>query len=263
MAAIDYDAWAKTYDNTRGASPSVHEPIRKALGPADGRTLLDIGGGTGNFSQPLAKDGFRVSLLDFSPVAVRRAATKIPNAEILTSGDAQRLPFRDGAFDCAISVNVLGHLPDWREALVEARRVLRDGPLVLKISTRETVTANWVMKYFPALLDHAPLHHYQPAEETTKALRNAGFTSVESRPIHYTDTIDGSFQAVKHRPELFFDDAQVANIAALMRVPEPERSSAVAQIRRDYESGRLREIMAEFEPLVQRYGDGFVFTARP
>jgi hypothetical protein len=34
-------------------------------------------------------------------------------------------------------------------------------------------------------------------------------------------------------------------------------------MRRDHESGRLRQVMAEYEPLVARYGDGFVFTARP
>ncbi len=38
---------------------------------------------------------------------------------------------------------------------------------------------------------------------------------------------------------------------------------AVQQIRRDCESGRIQQVMAEFQPLVEKYGDGFVFTARP
>jgi hypothetical protein len=48
----------------------------------------------------------------------------------------------------------------------------------------------------------------------------------------------------------------------LKRVPEAERRAAIEAIRRDYQTGRLREIMAEYEPLVAQYGDGFVFTAR-
>jgi len=155
-------------------------------------------------------------------------------------------------------------MPDWRLALREARRVLRAGPLVPKVSTRETVTANWIMNYFPALLDAAPLHHYQPSDETVQALRNAGFANVDKRVIHYTDMIDGSFQALKHQPELFLeDDAAIMNTAVLKRVPESERRHAIETIRRDYASGRLREIMAEYEPLVREYGDGFVFVAWP
>src|SRR5438309_891304 len=261
MGAIDYDAWAKTYDATRGASPSVLGPIAEALGEPAGRSLLDIGGGTGNFALPLAKAGFRVTLADFSPEMVRRAAGKLDDG-MFAAADGQRLPFRDAVFDCAISVNVLGHMPDWRRALREARRILCDGPLVLKVSTRETVTANWIMSYLPGLLDHAPLHHYQPARTTVQALRDAGFSQVEHRAIHYADADDGSFQALKHQPELLLDDEHILNTAVRMRVPEQERREAIETIRSDYASGRLRAVMAAFEPLVREYGDGFVFTAR-
>lgn len=259
--AIDYDAWAKTYDATRSASPSVLGPIQEALGTANGRSLLDIGAGTGNFARPLSEAGFRVTLADFSREMLLRARTKVPTGAGVIEIDAQRLPFRTAAFDCALSVNVLGHLADWRGALKEARRILRDGPLVLKVSTRETVTANWIMNYFPAMLDHAPLHHYQPAEVTVQALRDAGFATVEATVLHYADTADGSFQALKHDPAAFLDDARIMNTAVLMRVPEDERRVAVETIRRDYASGRIREIMAEYEPLVAKYGDGFVFRA--
>jgi ubiquinone/menaquinone biosynthesis C-methylase UbiE len=262
MAAIDYDAWAITYDNTRAASPSVLEPVREALGLPNGRSLLDIGAGTGNFAQPLAEAGFRVTLVDYSREMIRRANAKLPQAPVAV-GDAQRLPFRDATFDCALSANVLGHLPNWRRALAEARRVIRDGPLVLKVSTRETQEANWIMHYFPAIMDAAPLHHYQPAETTVGALRSAGFATVDARPIHYSDALDGSFQALKHEPEAFFDDDRIMNTAVLMRVPEVERIAAVDQIRSDYESGRLQEMMTRFQPLVERYGDGFIFIARP
>lgn len=53
------------------------------------------------------------------------------------------------------------------------------------------------------------------------------------------------------------------NTAVLKRVPESERRHAIETIRRDYASGRLREIMAQCEPFVREYGDGLVFVARP
>ena len=57
--AIDYDAWAQNYDATRGVSPSVLGPLLEALGPPGGRSLLDIGGGTGNYTVALRDAGLR------------------------------------------------------------------------------------------------------------------------------------------------------------------------------------------------------------
>ncbi|HEV8575074.1 MAG TPA: class I SAM-dependent methyltransferase [Dehalococcoidia bacterium] len=103
MTTIDYDAWARTYDRTRGASPSVVRALLDALGPSEGRSLLDIGGGTGNYARALSDAGFRVTLCDFSPGMAAQAAAKLGLRRVLIA-DAQHLPLRGAAFDCAISV---------------------------------------------------------------------------------------------------------------------------------------------------------------
>jgi ubiquinone/menaquinone biosynthesis C-methylase UbiE len=262
MTAIDYDAWAKTYDDTRGASPSVLKPLRDALGPPEGRSLVDIGGGTGNFARALAEAGFEVTLCDYSREMARRAAGKLGDAFVAVA-DAPHLPFRDGASDCAISVNVLGHVEDWRGMLREARRVIRDGPYVMKASTRETLIANWAIEYLPGIRDHAPAHHYQPEGVIIEALHEAEFSRIELSRVHYTDQVDGSLQALKHLPEVFLDEERILNTATLKRLPAAERESGLEAIRRDYHSGRLQEIIARYEPLVRKYGDGSVFIARP
>jgi ubiquinone/menaquinone biosynthesis C-methylase UbiE len=260
--AIDYDAWAKTYDGTRGASPSVLRALLDPLLPAEGRSLLDIGGGTGNFAQALSGHGFRVTLCDYSPEMVRRASAKLGGSHIAVA-DAPHLPFRDASFDCAISVNVLGHVEDWHSMLTEARRVARAGPYVMKASTRETLDANWVVDYLPGIRDHAPIHHYQPEEVIVAALRDAGFSRVDLSRVHYTEMVDGSIQALKYFPQVFLDDEAILNTATLKRLPAPERDEGLAALRRDYESGRLREVMARYEPLVRENGDGSVFAAWP
>ena len=97
MPRIDYDAWAQRYDETRGVSPSVLRPLLEALGPARG-SLLDIGGGTGNYSVALSEAGFGVVHCDPSPGMAARAASKGIQATVC---DGQRLPFVDGSFDAA------------------------------------------------------------------------------------------------------------------------------------------------------------------
>jgi ubiquinone/menaquinone biosynthesis C-methylase UbiE len=262
MAAIDYDDWAKTYDDTRGASPSVLRSLLAALGPSAGRSLLDIGGGTGNFAEALAEEGFGVGLCDYSPEMARRAAAKLGGAPVAVA-DAGHLPFAGGSFECAISVNVLGHVEDWRTMLAEARRVIRGGPYVMKASTRETLEANWVVEYLPGIRDHAPLHHYQRESAIIDALREAGFSRVELRRVHYDEMVDGSIQALKHFPEVFLDDERILNTATLKRLPGAEREAGLAAIRRDHASGRLREVIERYEPMVREFGDGSVFAAWP
>jgi ubiquinone/menaquinone biosynthesis C-methylase UbiE len=263
MPVIDYEAWSRTYDDTRAASPSVLGPIQNALGPPGGRSLLDIGGGTGNFAAPLAASGFRIALIDPTQGMVLRAAAKLPDAIGLALADAHHLPFADATFDCALSVNVLGHLADWRASLTEARRVISGGPFVIKASTRETLKANWVLEYMPQMLDHAPLHHYQPEQTTLDALSAAGFTRIDLTRLHYRDAVDGSFQALKHFPESFLSDDAVMNTATFQRVPPEQLRAGIEAIRRDLRSGRLAEVITKYKPLVAEYGDGTVFAAYP
>jgi len=262
VQTIDYDAWARTYDETRGASPSVIAPLLKALSGLAGRALLDIGGGTGNIALPLAEAGFRVALCDLSPEMVRRAAAKLDGTPLAVA-DAQHLPFRDASFDCAVSINVLGHVPDWRAYFREARRVIRKGPFVMKGATAETLKGNWVLEYLPGIRDHAPPHPYQPEEAIIGGLCAAGFSRVEVTRVHYRDLVDGSFQALKHFPQAFLDDARIMNIAIFKRLPPDELRAGLEAIRRDYRSGRLREVIARYGPLAREYGDGSVFTAWP
>src|SRR5206468_2913014 len=186
---------------------------------------------------------------DYSPEMARRASAKLRSARVALA-DAPHLPFVDGSFDCAISINVLGHVEDWRLMLAEARRVIRGGPYVMKASTRETLEANWVVEYMPGIRDHAPVHHYQRESAIIDALREAGFSRVELIRVHYTEMVDGSIQAVKHFPEVFLDDERILNTATLKRLPGAEREAELAALRRDYASCRLKKIVARYAPLV-------------
>ena len=55
------------------------------------------------------------------------------------SGDLERLPFRDGAFDCITCGYVLEHLPDPRPGLEEFQRVLSPGGSILLLATEDTL----------------------------------------------------------------------------------------------------------------------------
>ncbi len=260
MTSIDYDAWALRYDNTRGASPSVLRPLLEALGPPDSRSVLDVGGGTGNVTAELVRAGFEVALCDYSPGMARQASGKLGAASPVAVADAQALPFRDGAFDCLVCVKVLNHVPDWRAALRETRRVIRGGPAAFVSASRETIEANWVTRYVPSLLEQARYHR---EDETVHALRDAGFARVDVRCVRYADMADGSAQALKHFPEVFVEGKHIRNTSLFHQLSPGEVDSVLERIRRDHESGELARVIESYRSLTERYGDGALFVARP
>jgi ubiquinone/menaquinone biosynthesis C-methylase UbiE len=259
VTSIDYDAWAQRYDDTRGASPSVLRPLLETLGPAAGRSLLDIGGGTGNYSAALVEAGFAVTHCDPSAGMVRRTLAKLADRVDAAVADGQWLPFRDESFDCAVAIKVLNHVADRHAFAREARRVTRSGPLVLVLASKESIAANWICHYVPSLLVQ---ERFEPKSETIDALRAAGYSSVDVGQIRYMDMADGSAQALKRFPKTFMTDEHIMNTSLFSRLPERERDEALAAVRRDHASGSLWEVIAEYEELSEKHGDGTMFVAR-
>ena len=98
------------------------------VGPRD--RVLDLGCGTGSLAAAVLASGPATEVVGVDPspdfVNAARARVADPRARFET-GDAQRLPFGDGAFDGVLSMLVLNFVPDGARALAEARRVTRSG----------------------------------------------------------------------------------------------------------------------------------------
>ena len=98
-------------------------------------TVLDVGGGPGGHACWLAARGYRVHLIDVTPLHVelaRQASARQPGAPLAGAevGDARALPWPDGAADAVVLFGPLYHLTeraDRLKALREAHRVLRPG----------------------------------------------------------------------------------------------------------------------------------------
>jgi SAM-dependent methyltransferase len=100
--------------------------IRRLLRDAGGKTVLDVGAGTGSVETALPKDVHYV-WLDADPQKLDGFKAKSASAAIL--GDATKLPLSDGSVDWALSIGVSHHLDDGELDLMldELRRVTREG----------------------------------------------------------------------------------------------------------------------------------------
>jgi SAM-dependent methyltransferase len=112
---------------------SQERVITSFLGPIDGRSIVDVGTGTGRAAIGLARRGARVTGVDASPEMLRVARDRAAAERLDVTfdvGDAHRLVYSDRAFDCAVSLRVLMHTPDWRQCLAELCRVADDRVVV-------------------------------------------------------------------------------------------------------------------------------------
>ncbi len=125
-----YDQWAATYDTQRNQTRDLDASILRAHGPSiRGRSVLELGCGTGKNTEWLAANCRQVTALDFSAgmLDVARARITASHVQFLQHDLLQPWPVESGAIDLVIGNLVLEHIEDLRPVFSEAVRVLRRG----------------------------------------------------------------------------------------------------------------------------------------
>jgi SAM-dependent methyltransferase len=97
---------------------------------AKGKTLLDVGCGSGQTALPAAKNGARVTGVDIAENLIAHARQRAQEAGLdvrFDVGDAENLPYGDGSFDVAISLIGAMFAPRPERVTAEFARVLKPG----------------------------------------------------------------------------------------------------------------------------------------
>jgi SAM-dependent methyltransferase len=93
------------------------------LAASPGPVVLDVGAGSGTFSNLLSARGFEVTSTDVTDEALEVLRTRVSGP--VERADATSLPFAPSSFDGVVLGEVLEHVEDDAAALREAARVLR------------------------------------------------------------------------------------------------------------------------------------------
>ncbi len=114
--------------------------------PSSSSKIIDIGGGTGKYSEWLAKKGHQVHLVEPVPKHIQIAqnrANKLKNKFSVHLGKAQSLDFQNNFADLIILHGPLYHLQkkeDRELAIKEAKRVLKNGGIILGFAINYTAS---------------------------------------------------------------------------------------------------------------------------
>jgi len=123
-AIHSFEAAASLYERSRPEYPAeAVDLLARVLGLHGGRTLLDLGAGTGKLSRLAAARGAAVIALEPAAAMIRQAGGEGVH---LVRGVAEAIPLRRHAVDAVCAASAF-HWFDGRRALGEAHRVLRHG----------------------------------------------------------------------------------------------------------------------------------------
>lgn len=124
----EYDAW---YQSCRGSWIGQQEfsTLLKLFTPKEGQSLLDVGSGTGYFSQCFHQLGMQVTGLDPDPATIEFAQAKEGKINYI-EGDAMALPFADNSFDYCSAITSLCFVARPEKAIAEMLRVSRYGVML-------------------------------------------------------------------------------------------------------------------------------------
>lgn len=119
--------------------------VEKYIPPSSSK-IIDIGGGTGKYSEWLAKKGHQVHLVE--PVAkhiqiAQNRANRLKNRFSVHLGEARKLEFPDSYADLIILHGPLYHLQKKEDrdlAICEAKRVLKNDGIILGFAINYTAS---------------------------------------------------------------------------------------------------------------------------
>jgi SAM-dependent methyltransferase len=143
-AAIGFERAVDDYERGRPGSPEAAVTfLFDRLDLRKGRTLLELGAGTGKLTELLAPSGARIVAVE--PVAAMREALAghAPTAEIVDAV-AEALPIGDGTIDAAVAAQAF-HWFDGPRALEELGRVLRSGGRLALVWNVRDESVPWIM----------------------------------------------------------------------------------------------------------------------
>ena len=219
-AQSGFDADAARYARGRPDYPAeVSGWLTDTLDLEPGKTVIDLGAGTGKFTRPLLQTGARVIAVE--PVAAMRAklSADLPEVEVL-DGSATSIPLPDEAVDAIVCAQAF-HWFATAEALAEMHRVLKPAGILGLIWNTKDASVPWVQAAYSVIEPYegdVPRFH-------TGAWRDV-FPAQGFGPLHE--------ECFRHQhigtPETVIVD-RLLSVSFISSLPEAEREKVATKLR--------------------------------
>jgi len=226
---MEYDEsnMAAVYDSGRGYDPAVLRQWLNLLSAhvpkEDISRIVDIGCGTGRYSEPLAVH-FCADVIGIDPSEsmLEKARQKSPRRGIeFRQALGEELPVEDSSIDMVFMSMVFHHLQDPQSTARECHRVLRrHGYVCLRNTTVDAIESFPYLKHFPTV--RTVIEEQLPTRDRVRSIfEDAGFHTAAHEIVTHQNSADwlGYAEKLSLRSDSFLaritDDEFDAGISAL------------------------------------------------
>ncbi len=177
--AARFSKAAAGYDAIAQLQRDIGETLQRQIPASDRGTVLDLGSGTGYFTERLADTYQQVIGLDLAWGMLEYSSKRRGQNNISwLNGDAEQLPLADNSLDLVYSSLALQWCQPALKSFAEIRRVLKPGGHLVFSSllqgTLEELGQSWLEVDG---LSH--INEFSPLEQVRQSLLDAGFTHIQ------------------------------------------------------------------------------------
>ncbi len=251
MKEIDYDQFSQIYDLSRGTNPKTVNDLVKFTHIDQNSLLLDMGCGTGNYTNVLKPFVKNIIGLDLSIGMIKKAKNKYPNLEY-TNSNILWIPFRSEVFNGLYLIQVIHHISNKLDLFKEAYRVLKkNGYIAIHTCSHDQINTYWYTYYFPEGLK-AELKRFLEIKDLIYLLKKTGFSKIGVK-ICYYDTV-----ILNQSPKNYLDKNFRNGDSFFSLMEEDEIEAGCKKLQDDIKSGVINKILEEYKERVTLYGGSLI-----
>jgi len=239
-----YDHIGKSYDTTRKADPYLADRMYHLLkNEVDDAQYLDIGCGSGNYTNELHLKGLKFIGIDPSQEMLSKA--KVKNREIhWRKGKVENIELDDNSIEGVLVSLTMHHWDNLYRGFQEIARVLKPGARVVIFTTFPDQTdAYWLKHYFPLMIQES-IAILPTKDEMMQAFDLAKIELLEQEPYFVQRGLQDLFlYSGKYNPEMYFNEKFRRGVSSFSLIAQQnEIDSGLSQLRADIDSGHFRKI---------------------
>jgi ubiquinone/menaquinone biosynthesis C-methylase UbiE len=252
-----YDTIGIKYNSYRNADIRIVTILKELLGLPEGSTIVDVGAGTGNYTNALASMCYKIKAVEPSEV-MREQFIPSPNVEWF-AGSAASIPLPDASVDGLISTLAVHHFPDLSAAATEMWRVCGNGPMVLFTIDPRRGEPFWFREYFPGIYNRM-FDVLVPVEELISVFtgNHDAVARIHTFPLP-CDLSDLNMHAGWNRPEIYLDPAAQRGMSGFAMSDHSEVQDGLNLLSRDLETGEWEKRNGQLRTK-ECYDLGFIFV---
>ena len=230
-----YNEIGRVYNQTRQPDTRIVDRLLELLDLPVGKTIADIGAGTGNYSKAIADRGYSVMAIEPSLTMQKRSQ---PHQQVTwVTAVAESLPLADASVDGAIVMLALHHFQNIAAGIKEIDRLVGQGKIVIFAFEQSKIADFWLSDYFPYFIQDTR-KTFPSTDEIARQITKITQKEVKVTPFLLPPDLQDKFAAAGwQNPEMYLDAAVRNGISTFSKMPRDALATGLDKLEIELNNG--------------------------